>query len=43
MVTPTNEASLRTMERSASTTRTVGEVRYIKLLSRTYARFTPAP
>jgi GNAT superfamily N-acetyltransferase len=43
MVAPTNEASLRTMERSANTTRTVGEVRYIKLLSRTYARFTPAP
>lgn len=42
MISPSNTPSLRTLASSASGTRVVGELRYIKLLSRIHARFTPA-
>ena len=42
MISPSNAASLRTLAKSGSNTRVVGEMRYIKLLDRIYARFTPA-
>jgi GNAT superfamily N-acetyltransferase len=42
MITPDNTASLRTLHRSGSATRVVGEIRYLKLGSRLFARFTPA-
>lgn len=42
MISPTNAASLRTLEKSATGTRVVGELRFIKLLSRVHARFTAA-
>lgn len=41
MVAPSNEPSLRTVRKSASGTRVVGEIRFLQLFSRTYARFTP--
>ena len=41
MVSPSNEPSLRTVRKSASGTRVVGEIRFVQLLGRTYARFTP--
>jgi ribosomal protein S18 acetylase RimI-like enzyme len=42
MVAPTNAPSLRTVEKTAAGTRVVGEIRFIQLLGRTYARFTPS-
>jgi len=42
MISPSNTPSLRTLARTASGTRVVGELRYIKLLTRMHARFTPA-
>jgi len=41
MITPTNTASRRTLHRSGSAPRVVGELRYLKLGSRLFARFTP--
>jgi GNAT superfamily N-acetyltransferase len=43
MITPGNTASLRTLHRSGASTRVVGEIRYLKLGSRLFARFTPCP
>ena len=43
MITPDNTASLRTLERSGGAPRIVGELRYLKLGSRLFARFTPCP
>jgi GNAT superfamily N-acetyltransferase len=42
MIAPSNGASLRTLAKTASGTRVIGELRYVKVLSRLYARFTPA-
>ncbi len=42
MIAPTNHASLRTIAKIAGpNTRVVGELRYLKLLSRVYGRFRP--
>lgn len=43
MISPANAASLRTLEKSATGTRVIGELRFTKVLSRVYSRFTPAP
>lgn len=43
MITPGNTASLRTLHRTGASTRVVGEIRYLKLGSRLFARFTPCP
>lgn len=43
MITPHNTASLRTLHRSGASTRIVGEMRYLKLGSRLFSRFTPGP
>jgi GNAT superfamily N-acetyltransferase len=43
MITPDNTASLRTLRRTGSSTRVVGEVRYLKLGGRLFSRFTPCP
>jgi hypothetical protein len=43
MIEPGNTASLRTLRRSGSSTRIVGELRYLKLGTRLFARFTPCP
>jgi GNAT superfamily N-acetyltransferase len=43
MIEPQNSASLRTLRRSAVSTRTVGEVRYCKVGSRLFSRFVPCP
>ena len=40
-IEPHNTASLRTLSRSASSTRVVGEIRYVKLGRRLYSRFIP--
>ena len=42
MVAPTNAPSLRTVQKTAAGTRLVGEIRFVQLLGRTYARFTPS-
>jgi GNAT superfamily N-acetyltransferase len=42
MIAPSNAASLRTLARTGQGTRIVGEVRYVKLLSRIHSRFTLA-
>jgi GNAT superfamily N-acetyltransferase len=42
MIAPSNRASLRTLRKSGDTTRVVGELRFVKVLSRMYVRFTPA-
>jgi GNAT superfamily N-acetyltransferase len=42
MIAPSNGASLRTLVRTASGTRVVGELRFVKVLSRMRVRFTPA-
>lgn len=42
MIAPSNAASLRTLAKSGSDTRVVGELRFIKILTRVHARFTPA-
>ena len=41
MITPDNAASLGTLRRSGASTRVVGRMRYLKLGSRLFARFTP--
>ena len=43
MITPKNGASLRTLHRTAASTRVVGEMRYLKLGGRLFARYTPCP
>jgi GNAT superfamily N-acetyltransferase len=43
MITPGNTASLGTLRRSGASTRVVGRIRYLKLGSRLFARFTPCP
>lgn len=43
MISPSNAASLRTLAKSSIGTRVVGELRFIKVLSRVHARFTPDP
>lgn len=43
MIAPSNTASLRTLRRSGETPRVVGELRYLKLGPRLFARFTPCP
>jgi GNAT superfamily N-acetyltransferase len=42
MVATSNRASLRSIQKSSSGARVVGEVRFLQLLDRTYARFFPA-
>src|SRR3954471_9114973 len=42
MVAPTNAPSLRTVHKTAAGTRLVGEIRFVQLLGRTHARFTPS-
>jgi len=42
MIAPSNAASLRTLARSGTDTRVVGELRFIKILAKVHARFTPA-
>ena len=43
MIAPDNTASLRTLHRAGASTRIVGEIRYFKLGSRLFSRFTPCP
>jgi hypothetical protein len=43
MISPSNAASLRTLAKSSTGTRVVGELRFIKVLSRVHARFTADP
>ena len=43
MIEPHNVASLRTLRRSADSTRTVGEIRYLKLGSRRFSLYVPGP
>ncbi len=43
MITPDNRASLRTLHRTAAATRVVGDLRYLKLGGKLFARFTPCP
>jgi GNAT superfamily N-acetyltransferase len=43
MIEPGNFASLRTLQRSGGTPRVVGELRYLKLGRRLFARVTPCP
>lgn len=43
MITPDNTASLSTLRRSGARPRVVGELRYLKLGPRLFARFTPCP
>jgi len=42
MIERTNGASLRTLSKSGDSTRVVGEMRYLKLLTWMHARFAPA-
>ena len=42
MIAPSNHASIRTLVRSGPGARVVGEIRFIKLITRMYARFTPS-
>jgi ribosomal protein S18 acetylase RimI-like enzyme len=41
MVAPSNGPSLRTVQKTATGTRLVGEIRFLQLLGCTYARFIP--
>ncbi len=41
MISPSNAPSLRTLVKSGNGTWVVGELRYVKLLSRMHSRFTP--
>jgi GNAT superfamily N-acetyltransferase len=43
MIAPDNTPSLRTLSRSGPPPRVVGEIRYLKLGPRLFARFTPCP
>lgn len=42
MIAPTNGASLRTLAKTSSGTRIIGELRFVKVLSLMHVRFTPA-
>ena len=42
MIAPSNHASVRTLVRSGPGARVVGEIRFIKLLTRMYVRFIPS-
>jgi hypothetical protein len=42
MIAPSNHASIRTLVRSGPGARVVGEIRFIKLITRMFARFTPS-
>jgi GNAT superfamily N-acetyltransferase len=42
-IKPTNHASIRTLMRSGPGARIVGEMRYVKLITRIHARFIPNP
>ena len=42
MIAPSNAASLRTLAKTGTDTRTVGELRLIKILASVHARFSPA-
>ncbi len=42
MIAPSNAASLRTLTKTGRDTRVVGELRFIKILSSIYSRFSPA-
>jgi GNAT superfamily N-acetyltransferase len=41
MVAPSNHASVQTVRRSAAGARVLGELRFVQLFGRTYARFSP--
>jgi GNAT superfamily N-acetyltransferase len=41
MVAPSNASSLRTVQKTSAGTRALGEIRFVQLVGRTYARFTP--
>jgi GNAT superfamily N-acetyltransferase len=41
IISPSNSASLRTLAKSGADTRVVGEVRFVKILTRIRAQFTP--
>jgi GNAT superfamily N-acetyltransferase len=43
MVAPTNQPSLRTVQKSGAGTRVVGELDFVQLLGRTFGRFRPHP
>lgn len=43
MISPSNTASIRTLVKSGSETRVVGELRFVKVLTRLRVRFIPAP
>lgn len=43
MIAPDNSPSLHTLRRSGAAPRVVGEMRYLKLGPRLFARFTPCP
>jgi len=42
MISPSNAASLRTLAKTANGTRVIGELWFVKVLSRVHVRFTPA-
>lgn len=42
MISPSNAPSIRTLAKSGSETRVVGKLRFLKLLTWIYVRFTPA-
>ncbi|MFL5401801.1 MAG: GNAT family N-acetyltransferase [Gemmatimonadales bacterium] len=42
MIAPSNHASVRTLLKSGTDTRVLGEVRFVKLITRMYTRFIPA-
>jgi len=42
MIAGSNRPSIRTLAKTAGDTRIVGEVRFVKLLSRLRSRFVPA-
>ena len=42
MIAPSNGASLRTLAKTGTDTRTVGELRFIKIFASIHARFSPA-
>lgn len=41
MISPSNAASLRTLDKTGSDTRVIGELRFIKIASGVHTRFTP--
>jgi hypothetical protein len=43
MISPSNAASLRTLAKSGTDTRVIGELRVVKILARVHAQFTPSP